>query len=295
VAACFFHLDCHSFDKFQPKQESNDLIESGLDGKLLKDFTEPGTKFSAPKLVLDLKNDEGELHGMAHYLMHRIIDHVAIVNGLELPQFSVDHALVGAFFSVAEDDFPLAELEWHSIPLHGIRILEVREVHPLNHSTTVTDQVIINAVAHHPCERSHGDFMEIWKMKWAEEVKHPSCWIIKYPLEPVNQDCLLSAVYDALFGSGLQDVDSAMVGALAGILGPATITLCDAVPLPPTFPSVPSDSPSPTDANPPLSPRSLDDFDCVMLQDYSEEEEDLLDFSVPITFGHMDLKKVKKD
>ena len=123
MAACFFHLDCHSLDKFQLIPESDELIQFDVDGDLPRSFKEAGTKFSIPKLVIALKNDEGQLHGIACYLMHRIVDHVAIVNGLEPPQFGVNHTLVGAFFSVTEDDFPLAELERHGIPLHGVRIL----------------------------------------------------------------------------------------------------------------------------------------------------------------------------
>ena len=140
--------------------------------------------------------------------------------------------------------------------------------------------------------------MEIWKMKWAEEVKCPSRWTIKYLLEPVDQDRLLSGVYDTLFGTRLQDVDSAMAGALASILGPVTITLCDAVPLPPTSPPASSDPLSPIDVNPPLSPRSLDDFDCVMLGDYSdegEEDDEFLDFGGGVIFSHVDAQWLEKD
>src|ERR1700676_1683379 len=74
-AAHFFQLDCHGLDKFQLIPESNELIQFDVDGDLPRSFKEAGTKFSIPKLVIALKNDEGQLHGIACYLMHRIVDH----------------------------------------------------------------------------------------------------------------------------------------------------------------------------------------------------------------------------
>ncbi|KAF9521040.1 hypothetical protein BS47DRAFT_1356995 [Hydnum rufescens UP504] len=221
--------------------------------------------------------------------MHQIVDHVAIVNGPEPPQFGVDYALVGAFFSVTEDDFPLAELEHHGIPLHGVHILEAREIHPLDPLAMVMEpqcQIVADAVAHRPHDQSHREFMEIWKMRWAEEVKHPSRW-----------DSLLSTVYSALFGSGLRDVDSAMAGALADVLGPVTITLCDAVPLAPiSSTSVASTPASPAEANVTTPSRSLDDFDRAMLGVESEEEQEdkFLDFGLGFIAGNMDVHRIDK-
>ncbi|KAF9502790.1 hypothetical protein BS47DRAFT_1370013 [Hydnum rufescens UP504] len=115
------------------------------------------------------------------------------------------------------------------------------------------------------------------KMRQAEEVKHPS--------------------HCALFGSGLQDVDSAMAGALADILGPVTITLCDAVLLPPiSSTSVASTPASPTEANVATPSRSLDDFDHAMLGVESEEEQEdmFLDFGLGFIAGNMDVHRIDK-
>ncbi|KAF9503971.1 hypothetical protein BS47DRAFT_1369146 [Hydnum rufescens UP504] len=299
-AAHYLHLDCHEIEKFQPIPESNDLIQVGLEGEVPQRLEQSSTRVSITQLAVALENNEAQLRGIAHYLMHQIVDHVAIVNGLEPPQFGVDHALVGAFFSVAEDDFPLAELECHGIPLHGVHILEAREIHPLDPLAMVMEPqcwIVADAVAHRPHDQSHREFMEIWKMRQAEEVKHPSCWSVKYPLELADRDGLLLTVYSALFGSGLQDVDSAMAGALADVLGPVTITLCDAVLLPPiSSTSVASAPASPTEANVTTPSRSLDDFDCAMLGVESEEEQEdkFLDFGLGFIAGNMDVHRIDK-
>ncbi|KAF9503789.1 hypothetical protein BS47DRAFT_1369282, partial [Hydnum rufescens UP504] len=122
-------------------------------------------------------------------------------------------------------------------------------------------QIVADAVAHHPHDQSHGEFMEIWKMRQAEEVKHPSRW-----------DGLLSTVYSALFGSGLRDVDSAMAGALADVLA------------------------SPAEANVATPSRSLDDFDRAMLGVESEEEQEdkFLDFGLGFIAGNMDVHRIDK-
>jgi hypothetical protein len=200
-----------------------------------------------------MENDEAELRGIARLLMHRVIDYVAVANGLAPPQFGVDHALLGAFFSVAENDFPLAELERHGIPLHGISILEGREIHRLCYlqKHTPESQSLAVALINRPPSENQGEFVQIWKMTLADEDKCPSQWSIKYPLDNDNGHALLKTIYNALFGSGLRDMDSAMAGILANVLGPATITLCDSVPLPPITPPVPSvnnsDPPPPND------------------------------------------------
>ena len=62
-------------------------------------------------MIVELETIEAEVRAVSQLLMHRTLDHVALVAGLELPQFGVDHALVGAFFSITEADFPLEDLE----------------------------------------------------------------------------------------------------------------------------------------------------------------------------------------
>ena len=97
--------------------------------------------------------------------MHCTLDHIALVCGLELPHFGVNHSLIGSFFAVDNADVPVAELECHGIPLHGIQILEEREVCPLHPFTPVSDlesQEVARSVAE--CTEPHGDFAEIWKM-----------------------------------------------------------------------------------------------------------------------------------
>jgi hypothetical protein len=302
AAARFFHLDCHGIDEFRPIPESNDLVQVGLDGPCPPSLEKSGTKFSIPQLAVALENDEALLRGMARYLMHQIIDHVAVVSGLELPQFGVDHALVGAFFSVVEDDFPLAELERHGIPLHGVRVLDTREVRPLDPLAMVTEtcQDVVDAIACRPQNRSHGEFMEIWKMTRAGEVRRPSRWSVKYPLDPAGQDHLLSTVYSALFDAGYRDVDTEMAGALAGVLGPATITVRDTVPLPPISPPpVPPTPRSPTPVNAPVPLEQLTDFDRQFLgfdpnSDEEDDENEFLDFGTGIISGNMDANKLDK-
>ena len=124
-------------------------------------------------------------------------------------------------------------------------------------------------------------------MKPAKEVKHPSRWSVKYPLDPVNQDQLLKTVYNALFGSDLRDVDSAMVGALADVLGPSTITLRDAVPLPPISPvsptPTPTPSPSPTSFNVALPSGPPDAYDREMLG--LDDDSDASDPNEFLDFG----------
>ncbi|KAF9506520.1 hypothetical protein BS47DRAFT_1367306 [Hydnum rufescens UP504] len=267
-AARYLHLDCHKIEKFQPIPESNDLIQVGLEGEVPQHLEQSGTRVSIMQLAVALENNEAQLHGIAHYLMHQIVDHVAIINGLELPQFEVDHALVGAFFSVAEDDFPLAKLEqpWHSSP--WCPYLGSKGNFPLDPLAMVMEpqcRIVADAVAHRPHDQSHGEFMEIWKMRQAEEVKHPS--------------------------------RCAMAGALADVLGPVTITLCDAVPLPPiSSTSVASTPASPTEANVATPSRSLDDFNRAMLGVESEEEQEdkFLDFGLGFIAGNMDVHRIDK-
>ncbi|KAF9506306.1 hypothetical protein BS47DRAFT_1367454 [Hydnum rufescens UP504] len=253
-AACYLHLDCQEIKKFQPIPESNDLIQVGPECEVPQHLEQSGTRVSIMQLAVALENDEAQLCGIAHYLMHQIVDHVAIINGLELPQFGVNHALVGAFSQLLRMISPLPN--WSAMAFLSMVSVSWKQ----------------GKFALLILWQCHGEFMEIWKMRWAEEVKHPSRW-----------DGLLSTVYSALFGSGLRDVDSAMAGALADILGPVTITLCDVVPLPPiSSTSVASTPASPAEAN-------------VTTPSSEEEQEDkFLDFGLGFIAGNMDVHRIDK-
>ncbi|KAF9504118.1 hypothetical protein BS47DRAFT_1369013 [Hydnum rufescens UP504] len=109
-----------------------------------------------------------------------------------------------------DPNVPMAELERHGVPLHGIRILEPREVHTLDpHAGDLSSesQAVTNGVAERGPDEAHGEFMEIWRMKQ----------------------------------------DSAMAGALVRVLGPSSISLRDMVPLPPRPPPPPPSPSRPDD------------------------------------------------
>ena len=142
--------------------------------------------------------------------------------------------------------------------------MEQQDVRPFDPWRTVTPlecQSIAKAIAQRTVEEPCSEFFEIWRMQQATVVKWPSAWYIKYPLELQDRS---GKVYDALFGDGLQDVDSAMAGTLAHVLGPATITLRDTVPLPPSAP-LPSPPQSPdtglgADMSGIMAPQTFADF-----------------------------------
>ncbi|KAF9504620.1 hypothetical protein BS47DRAFT_1401228 [Hydnum rufescens UP504] len=206
---------------------------SGRDGALPTPSS--FSKFHMPLEIIKLEDAEAQLHAVSQLLMHRTIDHIALVAGLELPRFGVDHALVGAFFSMAEVDFPFEELERHGVPLQGIRILDRKDVRPLNPcppATALEYQAIVKEITEHDTGDARGKFLEIWRMRPVAEVKRPSPWIIKFPIGQGDESQQSRALYNDLFESCLRDVDSHMAGALARVLGPGTITLRDTVPLP---------------------------------------------------------------
>ncbi|KAF9509273.1 hypothetical protein BS47DRAFT_1397061 [Hydnum rufescens UP504] len=92
----------------------------------------------------------------------------------------------GAFISMDDPDVPMAELERHGVPLHGIRILEPREVRTLDpHAGDLSSesQAVANGVAERSPDEAHGEFMEIWRMKQGAQVKHLSLWMIR----PIQQ------------------------------------------------------------------------------------------------------------
>ncbi|KAF9509250.1 hypothetical protein BS47DRAFT_1413505 [Hydnum rufescens UP504] len=160
------------------------------------------SKFHMLLEIIKLKDAEAQLRAVSRLLMHRTIDHIALIAGLELPRFGVDHALVGAFFSMAEVDFPFEELERHGVPLQGIRILDGKDRLP-----------------EHDTGDAHGEFLEIWRMQPVAEVKRPSPWIIKFLIGQGDKSQQSRALYNDLFESCLRDVDSHMAGALARVLG----------------------------------------------------------------------------
>ncbi|KAF9509184.1 hypothetical protein BS47DRAFT_1397152 [Hydnum rufescens UP504] len=199
----------------------NSLIQSGCDGALPTPSS--FSKFHMPLEIIKLEDAEAQLHAVSRLLMHRTINHIALVAGLELPRFGVNHALVGAFFSMAEVDFPFEELEHHGVPLQGIRILDGKDIHPLNPcppTTALEYQVIVKEITEHDTGDARGEFLEIWRMQPVAEVKHPSPWIIKFPIGQGDESQQSRALYNDLFESCLRDVDSHMAGALARVLGP---------------------------------------------------------------------------
>jgi hypothetical protein len=128
-AAHFFHLqlaDIPTLEFLCNYEIATSLLQSGRNGPLPP--ASSFTKIKLPRIIVDLEDIEAEIRAVGRLLMHRTLDHIALVAGLELPRFGVDHALVGAFFSTMEVDFPLDDLERHGVPLHGIRILEQRDV-----------------------------------------------------------------------------------------------------------------------------------------------------------------------
>ncbi|KAF9517889.1 hypothetical protein BS47DRAFT_1389591 [Hydnum rufescens UP504] len=130
-------------------------------------------------------------------------------------------------------DVPVTELEHHGVPLHGFWVLEEREVPPLDSFSSVSNpetQEAAQCVAEHT--EPHGDFVEIWKMSQAVEVKHPSPWYIQYPIFVSNNNQSIWSIFNGLFGTGLREVDSAMAATLTNLLGPSSVTLCHVVPLP---------------------------------------------------------------
>ncbi|KAF9504809.1 hypothetical protein BS47DRAFT_1368535 [Hydnum rufescens UP504] len=227
------------------------LIESGQDGSLPGNMEQSFAKITAYRKIVRIEDTLAEVRAIMQLLMHRTLDHIALVAGLELPCFGVDHNLVGAFISMDDPNVPMAELEQHGVPLHGIRILEPREVCTLDpHAGDLSSksQAVANGVAECGPDEAHGEFMEIWRMKRGAQVKHPSLWMIR-PIQQKEDYVHQRDVYTAVFESDLRDVDSAMAGALVHVLGPSSISLCDMVPLPPRPPS------------PPPSPSRPDDMD----------------------------------
>ena len=186
-AAKFFGLrtdDVPTLQSLCTSMHVDPLIKSGRDGPLPK--RESLTRLELTRMIVELETIEAEVRAVSRLLMHRTLDRVALVAGLELPRFGVDHALVGAFFSVTEADFPLEDLERHGVPLQGIWILEQRDVRPFDPWRTVTPpecQSIAKAITQRTVEEPRGEFFEIWRMQQATVVKQPSAWYIKYPLE----------------------------------------------------------------------------------------------------------------
>ncbi|KAF9508607.1 hypothetical protein BS47DRAFT_1365856 [Hydnum rufescens UP504] len=123
------------------------------------------SKHAITKEVVAIEDIEAEMLATAQLLMHYTLDHIAFVCGLELPHFGVNHSLIGCFFIVDNVDVPVTELECHGVPLHGIWVLEEREVHPLDSFSSVSNpetQEATQCVTE--CTELHGDFVEIWKM-----------------------------------------------------------------------------------------------------------------------------------
>ncbi|KAF9515400.1 hypothetical protein BS47DRAFT_1391572 [Hydnum rufescens UP504] len=191
------------------------------------------SKHAITKEVVAIKDTEVEMFATTQLLMHCTLDHIAFVCGLEPPHFGVNHSLISCFFIVDNVDVPVAKLEHHSVPLHGIRVLEEREVCPLDSFSSVSDPETQEAAQRvTECTEPHGDFVEIWKMSQAAEVKHPSPWYIQYPIFISDNNQSIWSIFNSLFGAGLCEVDSAMAATLANLLGPSSVTLCHVVPLP---------------------------------------------------------------
>ncbi|KAF9503942.1 hypothetical protein BS47DRAFT_1401909 [Hydnum rufescens UP504] len=234
-AARFFLLDLNDVPLFRPNHHSDlvMLLVESRDRELPEAAQASYSKHAITKEVVAIEDTEAEMLATARLLMHRTLDHIAFVCGLEPPRFGVNHSLIGCFFVVDNVDVPVAELERHGVPLHGIRVLEEREVRPLDSFSSVSDPETQEA-AERVAERTepHGDFVEIWKMSRAAEVKHPSPWYIQYPIFVSDNNQSIWSIFNGLFGAGLREVDSAMAATLANLLGPSSVTLCHVVPLP---------------------------------------------------------------
>ncbi|KAF9514911.1 hypothetical protein BS47DRAFT_1392012 [Hydnum rufescens UP504] len=87
------------------------LIESGQDGSLLGDMEQSFAKITAYCEIVRIEDTLAEVQAIMQLLMHRTLNHIALVAGLELPCFGVDHNLVGAFISMDDPNVPMAELE----------------------------------------------------------------------------------------------------------------------------------------------------------------------------------------
>ncbi|KAF9505371.1 hypothetical protein BS47DRAFT_1400452 [Hydnum rufescens UP504] len=161
------------------------------------------SKHAITKEVVAIEDTEAEMLATARLLMHCTLNHIAFVCGLEPPRFGVNHSLIGCFFIMDNVDVPVAELECHGA---AERVTEHTE--------------------------PHGDFVEIWKMSQAAEVKHPSPWYIQYLIFVSDNNQSIWSIFNSLFGAGLREVDSAMAATLANLLGPSSVTLCHVVPLP---------------------------------------------------------------
>ncbi|KAF9514839.1 hypothetical protein BS47DRAFT_1392104 [Hydnum rufescens UP504] len=227
-----FTFDCYCWWLEAAQFFLLDLNDS-RDQELLEAAQASYSKHAITKEVVAIEDTEAEMLATARLLMHRTLNHIAFVYGLEPPRFGVNHSLISCFFIMDNVDVPVAKLERHSVPLHGIRVLEEREVHPLDSFSSVSDPETQEA-AERVAERTepHGDFVEIWKMSRAAEVKHPSPWYIQYLIFVSDNNQSIWSIFNGLFGAGLREVDSAMAATLANLLGPSSVTLCHVVPLP---------------------------------------------------------------
>ncbi|KAF9504113.1 hypothetical protein BS47DRAFT_1369021 [Hydnum rufescens UP504] len=76
------------------------LIESGQDSSLPGDVEQSFAKIMAYRKIVRIEDTLAEVQAVMQLLMHRTLNHIALVAGLELPCFGVDHNLVGAFISM---------------------------------------------------------------------------------------------------------------------------------------------------------------------------------------------------
>ena len=104
----FFHINVPGITIFDKVRL---LIDSGLSSDLPAQLLECDSRYCISRLVVSLEDLEAVYCGLACFLMHRVVDHVSSILGIDPPRFGVDHTLMGCFFLMGDDSIPLAELE----------------------------------------------------------------------------------------------------------------------------------------------------------------------------------------
>ncbi|KAF9514384.1 hypothetical protein BS47DRAFT_1361764 [Hydnum rufescens UP504] len=186
----FFHLELDQIPVMEHGTHSDiakALIESGQDGSLLGDMEQSFAKIMAYREIVRIEDTLAEVRAITQLLMHRTLNHIALVAGLELPCFGVNHNLnwsdMVSPFMVSGSWSP--EKSILLIPTQGIYLLSPR-LSPMGWPNACPDE------AH---------------------VKHPSLWMIR-PIQQKEDYVHQWDVYTAVFESDLRDVDSTMAGAL---------------------------------------------------------------------------------
>ncbi|KAF9503135.1 hypothetical protein BS47DRAFT_1369768 [Hydnum rufescens UP504] len=159
----FFHLELNWIPVMEHGTHSDimkALIESGQDSSLPGDAEQSFAKIMAYCEIVRIEDTLAEVRAVMQLLMHRTLDHIALVAGLELPCFGVDHNLVGTFISMDDPNVPYGRIgatwcppSWYPDPGAQRRDLSSES------------QAVANGVAECSPNGAHGEFMEIWRMK----------------------------------------------------------------------------------------------------------------------------------